>query len=347
MFMVGLGSIGGGFLVGWVVGWRFLFLSGLMLMALGYILSGLADAAVFYIAARALAGLGYGLLNLGASVFVIARAGQREKGAAMGEFTAGLFAGSLCGCAAGGLMADRLGFAPVFYAAAFIFLVVWALILTLFPKDQPGQGEAGEQGPDKLGFKTLLGFASDLRVLNMGLSQVLPAAIVSVGLLNYFLPIYMGRIGAGPAAVGQLNILFSLTLVFLGPRFGRAIDASRRKYAYLALGGLFAATATSSFFLVPALAGALIGILFLGLSHSISENGHPAYLLQLPASKRIGVGPSISLYSSLIRVGQALGPLAIAAALSRGGLEGLVWVGGAMVAINLLFALTSRKAEAP
>jgi predicted MFS family arabinose efflux permease len=285
-------------------------------------------------------------LNLGASVFVIARAGQREKGAAMGEFTAGLFAGSLCGCAAGGLMADRLGFGPVFYAAAFIFLVVWTLILTLFPKDQPGQ-EAGEEGPDKLGFKTLLGFASDRRVLNMGLSQVLPAAIVSVGLLNYFLPIHMGRIGAGPSAVGQLNILFSLTLVFLGPRFGRAIDASRRKYAYLALGGLFAAAATSSFFLAPALAGALIGILFLGLSHAISENGHPAYLLQLPAAKRIGVGPSISLYSSLIRIGQALGPLTIAAALSRGGLKGLVWVGGAMVAINLLFALTSRQAEAP
>ncbi|MDR1110984.1 MAG: MFS transporter [Deltaproteobacteria bacterium] len=345
MLMVGLATIGGGFLVGRVAGWRFLFLSGLLMMAVGYVLSGLAGGAAFYIAARAVSGLGYGLLNLGASIFVITRAGQKEKGSGMGELTAGFFAGSLCGCAAGGLMADRLGFAPVFYAATFIFLTVWFLVLIFFPKSPATSPATSEMESSRLSLRTLLGFVGDRQVVNMSLTQVLPIAIVTVGLLNYFLPIYMSRIGAGPAAIGQLNILFSLVIIFAGPRFGRAIDASGRKYAYLILGGLFAALALPSFFLIPALGGIITGIFFLALSSSISENGHPAYLLRLPTAIKLGVGPSISLYTALIRLGQVLGPMAVAAALNFGGQKGLAWLGAVIVVLNIIFGLMARKAE--
>lgn len=285
------------------------------------------------------------MLNLGASIFVITKSGVREKGEAMGEFTAGLFAGSLCGCAAGGLMADRLGFAPVFYAAAIIFLLVFVLSLVSFPKPGRDNPEREDVGQQKLDLKTLLGFASDGQVANIGLFQVLPVAIVSVGLMNYFLPIYMGSLGAGPAAIGQLNVVYALVIVFVGPVFGRMIDASRRKFLFLVLGGLFASLALPSFLLIPALGGVLAAVIFMGLASSISENGHPAYLLGLPAAKKLGVGPSISLYTSLIRVGQVLGPLVIAAALNRGGLGSLVWLGGILVALNLIFAALASKGK--
>jgi predicted MFS family arabinose efflux permease len=156
----------------------------------------------------------------------------------------------------------------------------------------------------------------------------------------------MSRLGAGPAAIGQLNALFSLVIVFAGPGFGRAIDASRRKYAYLVLGGVFAALALPSFFLIPALGGVVTGVIFLALSNSISENGHPAYLLQLPAAKRLGVGSSLSLYVAMTRLGQVLGPLAVAVALNAGGLKSLAWLGGAVAVMTIVFGLTARRAKA-
>lgn len=84
------------------VGWRPLFLWGAVLVALGNFASGFVETPLPYIAARACAGAGYGLINLAGQVFVVAHSSSSDRCTNLAGMVAGLYAGLLCGSAFGG-----------------------------------------------------------------------------------------------------------------------------------------------------------------------------------------------------------------------------------------------------
>ena len=343
MALCGLFTLAGGLFARRLGGWRPLFLSGLFVLAGGYLLSGLAESPSLYILARGLAGAGYGLLNIAAQIFVTARCRPEQKGEALGNLFAGFFSGGLCGCAAGGLLADRFGYNPVFFLSAGLFVLLAVLTLAFWPT---GPAPASAPAAPRV---ALGGFLRSKAVWNFTLLTVIPASLALVGLVNYFLPLHLKALGAGPATIGQLNALFSILVVLAGPLCGRGLDRSRRPWRYLALAGVLTALAFPSFLFWPTLIGALAGLVCLGLATALNEGGEPAYLLSLPEAELVGDETALSFYNTVGRLGHMLGPLTVAAAWSLWGLGGLNALGLATFLATLLFwrlAASFRPARA-
>ncbi len=344
MGVAGVAMIAGGFLAGRLGGWRPLFLGGVLLASAGYGLSAVSASAGVYILARGLAGLGYGALNIAAQIFVIGRTVPGRQGEALGDLFAGFFSGGLCGCAAGGLLADRLGFTPVFIISSGLLLLLAGLVL-LAPRDRelrPGQTPA-----EPFSFRRLARFIGSRPIWNMALLNVMPAAIVTVGLVNYFIPLHVSSLGEGPAVISQLNVLFSLLVVFLGPRFGRRLDGSRQPWLFLVLAGLTASAAFFPFLLWPSLLGALLVMVCLGLSNAVSENGQVAYLLGRPEVRLVGDNQALSLYNAVTRIGQVAGPLVLATAVGPFDFRALVLMGGGVLLLTMMFWLLAPKEARP
>jgi MFS family permease len=237
-------------------------------------------------------------------------------------------------------LADRFGYDPVFFTSAAIFLILLNLVMLFMPAGRKPVAAAGAD-------RAALGrFLRSGPVWSFSLLCVGPICLASVGLINYFLPLHLNALGAGPALIGQLNALFSILVVLLAPVFGRCLDRSRRPWLFLVLAGFLAALAGPVLPLWPTVAGVLAALVLLGLAAALSEGGEPAYLLGLPAARALGEEPALSFYNTVARGGQMVGPLAVAGAWSLGGLTGLSALGGFIGLLSFLFwVLASRCAN--
>ncbi|MDR3205091.1 MAG: MFS transporter [Deltaproteobacteria bacterium] len=342
--MAGLAMCCGGALVAKLPSWRPLFVLGLTAAALGCLLSGLVTSIAGFIAARSLTGLGYGFFNISASVFLISASDPNKRGQAMGDFSAGLFSGGLCGCLVGGLLAERFGFDTAFFTAAAILAFTVFISLIVFPSG----GAAPKVKPmRRIALAKLNKFLFSPGAITFSILSLIPSTAALVGLLNYLLPLRVSDMGSGPAAVSRLNLLFSLIVVILGPILGAQIDRSRRPALFFVLSGCLSALAIPTLVLWPTMAGAVLCLVFLGLANSITESGHPVYLLKLPQASLIGPERAMSLYSGLSKLGQTLGPLLLGAAWSSMYETGLAALAAMMLVASLLFyplSLSAAKA---
>lgn len=98
-------------------GWKPVFTLGCLILAVGTIASGLAWEPVGFIAARALAGLGFGCALMSMQAFVVTAPSDAAKNDALAALNSGAYAGINCGVVVGAMLADRLGFAQVFFVA--------------------------------------------------------------------------------------------------------------------------------------------------------------------------------------------------------------------------------------
>ncbi|MFZ5817410.1 MAG: MFS transporter, partial [Bacillota bacterium] len=109
--------------VGARLGWGWAFAGALWLAAATTAGYGLLKGLTALLVARALWGLSWSFLRLGGMAAVLADSPEGRRGRLMGLFTGVFRLGSLVGVAAGGLLADRLGFRTT----ALLFAAVAAL----------------------------------------------------------------------------------------------------------------------------------------------------------------------------------------------------------------------------
>lgn len=334
MFMVGLAILLGG---GWSekVGWRPLFLWGAVLVALGNFASGFVETPFPYIAARACAGAGYGLINLAGQVFVVAHSSSNDRCTNLAGMVAGLYAGLLCGSAFGGLIADRWGYATVFYVAAFFMLCIGILMLRILPKEH---WETPEKKSHHLSFRELWRFFTDRSMASLLFLNIVPCAFLTVSLFQFYIPVSLHEGGASPASIGRVSMACGLVVVYLGPVFGRFADPSPRKGIWLAAGGALGALSLLSLFVFQGIWAAVLCVILLGLCNAIISNVQGAYALELPASQYIGSNRSIGIYNVMERLGQVLGPVMLGTFIALWG-AGASIVGMAATLAGMSFVL--------
>ncbi|MDR2368501.1 MAG: MFS transporter [Deltaproteobacteria bacterium] len=180
-------------------------------------------------------------------------------------------------------------------------------------------------------------FLTNRGVLNLFFLSVLPTSVALIGLFNYFLPVHLASMGYGPAMVSRLNVLMSLTIILLGPKFGRDVDKSSRQPAWLFVAGILAALAIPTYLVWPTLAGVVLGVGLLSLSTCVTESGHAAYLLNLKATKGVGADQALGLYSGFSRASRMFGPVILGATYGGWGLPGLILLGAMVAAASLAF----------
>ena len=314
-------------------------MTGIICMALGYLASMLAWNPWLFIAARALVGLGYGLSLLTAQAYTV-RDGR------LADMFAGVYAGSLCGSALGAMLAERLGYGPVFVISA-VILACLALVPLRLLRGREEQADAREEAPAaRLTLTQVRRLLTDRRFLAFILLALLPSALLCVGFLNYFLPVFLKQADVAQSNIGRIYMLNCLIVIYSGPLFARLVGSSLYKGSLLFWAGILSALSVACFCVLPPLPASVAGSILLGLATGLNIPAQSEFLLELDIARAIGVDQAMSLLDALQRVGQVIGPVCVGAVMAIMSVDDAArWAGLALTGISLLFLLLVRPAR--
>lgn len=326
-------------------GWQEPFVVGLFLTGAGFLHAWLAPDAIHFIFSQAVLGLGYGLSLIAAQLFVIAYTNDSNRAAGLAQLWAGVYAGSICGGAAGAMLAERIGYRQVFLIGAIVlFLVIpYTLIFMRAGIRKPAKAAATQSAP-RLRVGQLARFLADRNVASLILFGSIPTAIALVGFLDYFSPIYLNRIGASQSNIGRVLMIYGGCLIYVAPFISKYVDASQGKKSYIVLSGMLGGAAFVFFWFFQGMLATSVAVFLLGVSSSFGFAAKSAYGLKLEAAQQLGVGRAMGIYSTADRVGQVLGPVTFGWILIAAGAgKGAIYFGLIYLGVTLLFSLAAQN----
>jgi predicted MFS family arabinose efflux permease len=329
-------------------GWHEPFLAGLSLISAGFLYCWAAPSAIHFILAMGVAGLGYGLSLMASQGFVIAHTSAENKTQGLSQLFAGVYAGVICGSSAGGMLAERVGYRPVFLTGSLIALSVIAYTF-LFMRSAIQKPEIQKVAKRaRAGISSVFQFLFDRSVFSVILFSTIAAEIAGVGFINYFSPVYLSRLGASESAIGRVFMINGLCFIYIAPFLSKYADASENKKAYIIIGGILGGLAFVSFyFSVSFLRGMIatsLTVLLIGISAAFADSSRSSYVLKLQAAQELGAGKAMGVLSSSARIGQVLGPVVFGGFMATAGMnKGILFLGAAYLLLTFLFFVIARK----
>jgi len=353
-------------------GWHEPLLAGLALTASAMLYAWLAPSAIHFIIAMGLAGLGYGLALMAPQGFVMVHTDDKNKARGLAYLFAGLYAGSICGTAAGAMLAERIGYGPVFLFSAIVVLLALAYTLIALRSVFKLRGRYERRAARRYSSITLHGifrrpklqgdviksghalamvsakhywnFLSNRYVLGLIFLSSLPSAIAVVGFINYFGPVYLDRLGVSQSIIGSVLIIYGLCMVYWGPFISRYIDSSNNKRLFVLIGCILGSGAFLSFQFFTGLVAMMVAVLLLGLSSCFVLASQTTYALTLDVTQQLGQGRAIGIFRASSRIGQMLGPILFGWLIVANDIhQSLVYFGLGYLATAILFAVTTSS----
>ena len=269
-------------------GWRPAFLLGLAVFGAGTVLSGSATAAVPFILARGVTGLGYGAAWMGLRGLVAAGATGASRNRGFSFLNAGIFAGQSCGAVLGAMLAERRrgsrGCSS--WPPSALVLVTAAFALLLMRNVRPAA-----TGAARVGFEQTRAFFADRSLIAFLLLVTIPSAVCGM-FLNYFLPVYAKSAGIAQGHIGRTFLAYGVCIIYVGPLLIQRLGRLRSRRV-MALASLLGASALGLFCLRASFATAVAG----GdpaRDRGLDRPGFPEQLFRQPArgpGLRPGQGP--------------------------------------------------------
>lgn len=336
------------------VGPRRVVITGALVAALASLLPVLTMNFDALVAARALAGIGQGLLFTGmqAAVLLYAPAGQRTQAAAVIVF--GFNGGMIAGAAIGSLLVQDVAAVGVFAIGAVSALLV-AVYATFAIPASPARTAAAVRFSQLL--RDIPRACASLDFLRGLLLIGAPAKAVLTGAVGFALPLLLAGLGWPPEDIGQIIMIYAAGVLLSGGFAARLVDRTGRSAPVLVLGGLGTALALGCIGLIglwPAtgiVQAALVvgGTLLLGLSHGCINAPVITYIAGTSAAERLGANGATALYRVVERAGHVLGPMLAAQLLllSGGDAQAFLWLAAGLLLCLLLFLVPVKGQSAP
>jgi predicted MFS family arabinose efflux permease len=330
-------------------GWHEPFIGGLLLASFGFAYSSVAPDALHFIVSRATVGLGYGLALMASQGFVITHSDNKTKAQGLAHLFAGIYAGSICGGACGAMLAETVGYNATFLFGSVILLLVIGYTFVFMRKAMGKPVAYQAPGPvltarPVKSVSNVWQFLTNRIVLSLIFFSSLPAAIAAVGFLNYFLPVYLNRIGVAQSTIGQVLMIYGISLIYIGPLISKYVDSTGDKKRYVFVGCVLGSVAFLTFHILNGLVSAMIAILLLGISSSFVLASQSVYALRLKVTQKLGEGKAIGIFRSTSRVGQMIGPLMFSWLFAIADTnKGIMFFGLAYLLTAVLFILLTQK----
>jgi predicted MFS family arabinose efflux permease len=323
-------------------GWQVPVLAGLGISLAGFVACALAPNLPWFVAARGLVGLGYGLTWMGLQGFVVTGSPAASRGRNMTGLIAGLFAGHMAGAAVGAMLMEQLGFRSVFAVGAAMLILPCAGVLVLM-RPYMARGEAHAQriaAPARVRLSATLKLLAtrDFGLLLLG--SVIPFSIAQVGLLSFALPLYLEAQGAASSSVGRVLMIYGVCVIYVGPLMGRLADRFAVKKHWIVAGGVVGSLGLLGLYFDSGLLAAALAVLTLALASCCTGAAQTPYMLALSDVQNYGVAGATSVLRAADKLGQMAGPLVVGALFGAHGLGlGLALTGGIYLAATALFLL--------
>jgi MFS family permease len=212
MLCAGIATLLAGYLME-QVGWKPIFLFGLVLFSIGCLLSGLANDAVLFIGARGLTGLGYGFSLMSLRGYVNTATNEKQRTSGLSGLFSGLYAGVNCGVIVGAMLADRIGFTQVFFTALTIVISV-GIISIFVSKNVILQVSMRRSVHQLTRLKpSIVRFLGNYKVLTFFGLIIIPTVVCSM-FLDYYFPVYANERGISTSNVGRAFLMHGLLIVY-------------------------------------------------------------------------------------------------------------------------------------
>lgn len=320
-------------------GWRFPFFTGLAVVGAGAILSGLAWNYLVFIIARGIVGIGYGFVWMAMRGYVALLPSPADRAKGFSGLSAGIYAGNICACSLGAMLAVRLSYAGVFFVAVAVVAIVALFALLFIQKDSPLPQEA-EQEEVPVASGQWKSFFFDKTVSGLILFITIPSAMCLTGFLNYFFPLYSSSQGLSTANIGRAFMIYGVSIVYLGPLVSRYITKPSQITRMIPVASGIGVLAMLIFYVKGGIAAALMAIFLFGVADSMGFIMQNTFLLSLPATQKLGQGKALGLFSMTKKVGQMLGPMMLAWGVGFGATQEGVGAIGMLYLCTMILFLT-------
>ncbi len=335
---------------------------GLLLAGVGLLLLASGGGFALVLAARALSGIGQGMLFIGVQSYILAMAppDRRTQGAAIIVF--GFQGGMIAGMAIGSLLVTYMGPDGVFLLSGVIAFSLAVYTLTLVPS-VPRE----EVMDAPLGFspgQVLANIGKVLRSLDFLKTMLLigiPAKAVLTGVIIFALPLLLSQYRYAQEDIGQIIMIYAAGVVIASIFAARVVDRTGRTQGVLVFGavvsgaGLFligligwlpsGAAGAESALVTPIL---VAGVATVGVAHGLINAPVVTHVADSQLAARVGASSLTATYRFLERLGHIAGPMIVAQLFLIGGqgAQVLLWMGSAVLAFGILFALPSSPGQA-
>lgn len=300
---------------GWVDRWgnKRLFFCGLLPALAGYLGCALASSVYEIIFWRGVTAFGYAIITISCQGYIAAIVTAENRAKGMAIFVGVLMTATMCGTALGGIIADRIGYQPVFLLSAlltcFAGLLAWLMLSNEVDK-KSAKAPAGKGGG-------ALALAGNLRFVCIVLFCAIPAKIILTGFLYYLVPLYLVSLDASQSEIGRIMMVYSLIIIPLGPIASRLADRSGQMVELVILGTVLSGIILISLYGEASVMTMLLAVAMMGAAHSILKAPLIAAAMEAAeATPEVGRTTALGVLRTSERIGSVLGPVLVAGLLA-------------------------------
>ncbi len=334
---------------------RPLMYGGLVLAAAGFIALASEPSLTVLFLARAMSGIGQGMLFIGVQSFILRTSAddRKTRGAAIIVF--GFQGGMISGMAIGSLLVTQMGAAGVFWLGAMIAaamaLYAWALVPA---SGQRTADSALEEGSFRLLLRDLMRVLRNWDFVRTMLLVGVPAKAVLTGVIVFAMPLIMAQADYAQEDIGQILMVYAAGVLIANSYASRLVDRTGDSEPVLLLGallsgaGLLCISATgwhqvAEIFgdsIMPALI-LLFGVAVVGIAHGFINAPVVTHVARSRLAILLGESSVTATYRFLERIGHIAGPMLMGQFFLLAGIgpNVLGYVGFGVAVCGVLFVL--------
>lgn len=291
-----------------------LFMAGLVPAIAGYLICFFAASANDILIGRSMTAVGYAVITISCQSYIAAVVVAENRARGMAIFVGVLMTATMCGTAIGAILADWLGYKPVFLIATGFALLAGVLGWSMLSTDLPAlEAKKVPQGTSRRPLAVLM---RNTQFVLIVLFCAIPAKVILTGILYLFVPIYLASLEATQSEIGRIMMLYSLIIIPISPLASGFADRLG-KNLWMVIG----ATVLSGIVLLglyqnASVAAVLLVVAALGVVHAFLKA--PLIVAAMEAAEHspdITRTGALSLLRTSERIGSVIGPVVVAALL--------------------------------
>ena len=320
-----------------------LFITGLIPAIVGYLVCFTASSANEIVFARSLTAIGYAVITISCQSYIAAVVDAKNRARGMAIFVGVLMTATMCGTAIGAILADWLGYKPVFLFATGLALVAGVLGWFMLSQDLPKSEAKLATGEAKRSPVTVL--ARNGQFIMIIMFCAIPAKVILTGFLYLFVPIYLASLDATQSEIGRVMMLYSLIIIPLSPLASRFADQMGKNLWVVIISTVLSGIVLLGLYQSPRVAGVLLVVAALGFVHSFLKA--PLIVAAMEAAEKspdITRTGALSLLRTSERIGSVIGPVVVAAllvTLSFGQVAALL--GATVTVLGIIMAILTMS----
>ena len=327
---------------------RIFFISG-GLFIIGTLSTAFAGNIIGLMAARFVAGLGYGGVIINSTNLVISATNENNRSMGFGLWSAGFAAATICAISIGGVVVNRLGFAVgIFVATGFAALLLAFIAVYIKPSVGGSTGKA--QAKERVGFREFVAlFKNRSLVVNLVFSSV-PFSMAYIGLFQYVFPLYMGSKSISPANIGRILTVYGL-ISLATPLISKIADRIKNEKAIIIIGNSITGVSLLAFYLLDRSSLTINPILTLipvilgmGLGGMMIDAVEESFITSSAEAREMGEAKLLSLYTTYDKVISIIVPVLAGTLITALGYSASIGVIGAFTTFGVIvFAIFSQN----